>query len=205
METRDSNKVSDASSHTNYRYLHTPEMLSRMRNLQHEKRLAEKKVDRLSSKVAELIERDGIILDEKLSSDLLQTVNEERENRVQMLQKGSFNEIFWNQQMAASKKSTRGMKWHPLMIRWCLYIQHLSSKTYETLRKSGLLLLPSQRTLRDYSHCIKSEAGFSSDVDRMLAKAANVESATEPQRMVCLLILFFKLYSLMIYADCPHA
>ena len=51
-----------------------------------------------------------------------------------------------------------------------------SSKTHKILRKSGILLLPSQHKFRDYSHCINSEAGFSSDVDRMLAKAANVRT-----------------------------
>ena len=36
---------------------------------------------------------------------------------------------------------------HPLIIKWCLYMQHRSSGAYETLRSSGLLKLPSQRTL----------------------------------------------------------
>ena len=36
------------------------------------------------------------------------------------------------------------------LVRWCLYLRHLSSGGYELLRSSGILTLPSQRTLRDY-------------------------------------------------------
>lgn len=35
----------------------------------------------------------------------------------------SFQRIFWEQQLEASKqKDSRTMRWHPLMIRWCLYL-----------------------------------------------------------------------------------
>lgn len=71
------------------------------------------------------------------------------------------------------------MRWHPLMIRWCLYLCHQSSKAYETLRQSGCLHLPSQCTLRDYSHCVKAGAGFSTEVDCHLMKAVNMESCPD--------------------------
>ena len=61
-----------------------------------------------------------------------------------------------------------GIRWHPLIIKWCLYLRHQSSKSYETLREPGILALPSQRTLRDYSHAVNTGAGFSSEVDHQL-------------------------------------
>ena len=57
------------------------------------------------------------------------------------------------------------MKWHPLMIKWCIYLRYKSSGAYEMLRESGCIKLPSQRTLRDYTHVFKSVSGFSVDVD----------------------------------------
>ena len=202
---RSSEKVSSSSSHTNYRYLKSPEKLQRLAALQHDKRLAQKKVARLSDKLATAIVENGVDLDEQVSSDLMQIAIEDKENGSQSLQDGSFCQIFWKEQKkAAAKKTARGMSWHPMMIRWCLYIRHLSSKTYETLRNSGCLHLPSQRTLRDYSHCVKSEAGFSPDVDRMLAAAANVKSATEPEKMVFLLTMHNLFYSFDI-AGCLAA
>lgn len=73
----------------------------------------------------------------------------------------------------------KGIRWHPLMIRWCLFLRHQSSKAYETLRQSGCVHLPSQRTLRDYSHCVRAGAGFSDDVDQQLLKSIKSSSSTD--------------------------
>ena len=65
---------------------------------------------------------------------------------------------------------------------------HRSSGVYEALRDSGCIKLPSQRTLRDYTHYIKACTGFSSEVDQMLIKAAKVESCPEREKCVILLL-----------------
>ena len=80
------------------------------------------------------------------------------------------------------------MRWHPLMIRWCLYLQHLSNKAYDTLRASGCVHLPSQRTLRDYSHCYESGTGFSDTVDEQILRAAKLSTSPDFHRLVLLLI-----------------
>lgn len=80
------------------------------------------------------------------------------------------------------------MRWHPLMIKWCLYIRHQSQKAYEVIRDSGVICLPSQRTLRDYSNCVEAKAGFSRDVDDQLMKAANMGSCPKWHKLVILLL-----------------
>jgi len=48
-----------------------------------------------------------------------------------MYPEGSFQQIFLNQQTkAASLKSSFSMRWHPLYIKWSLYLKHLSSKPF---------------------------------------------------------------------------
>jgi len=54
------------------------------------------------------------------------------------------------------------------MIKWCLYLHHLSNKSYKTIRKSGVINLPSSRTLRDYKHVSPTKVGFSIEADRQL-------------------------------------
>ena len=66
------------------------------------------------------------------------------------------------------------MRWHPLYIKWSLYLKHLSSKAYETLRKSGCISLPSKRTLQDYTQCISTSIGFSAEIDNCLFNAADI-------------------------------
>ena len=101
-------------------------------------------------------------------------------------------ELFWKQQHEAATKDPRGMRWHPLMIRFCLYIQYQSSGAYETLRQSGILKLPSQRTLRDYTHHIEASAGFSPEADSMLMKAAQVDTC--PERNKCILLILDEMH-----------
>ena len=88
---------------------------------------------------------------------------------VQKEQSNPFMKIFWNQQLkAASLESTRQMRWHPAIIRWCLYLHHRSSGCYKSLRNSGLFYLPSERTLQDYRHFSSSTTGFSKSLDEQL-------------------------------------
>ena len=63
-----------------------------------------------------------------------------------------------------------------------------SSGAYEALRSSGCIRLPSQRTLRDYTHYVKASVGFSSDVDQMLIQASKVESCPERDKYVNILM-----------------
>ena len=79
------------------------------------------------------------------------------------------------------------MKWHPFMIRWCLYLRHHSNKVYEVLQDAGLFL-PSQRTLHDYTYCIKPATGFSSSVDQQLLLASKVLTYPEWKKYVVVII-----------------
>ena len=47
-----------------------------------------------------------------------------------------------------------------MIIRFCLSLAAKSSSCYEELRNSSILVLPSQRTLRDYKNFIRPKTGF---------------------------------------------
>lgn len=67
-----------------------------------------------------------------------------------------------------------------------------SSGAYEALRSSGCLRLPSQRTLRDYTHYVQAQTGFSDAVDKMLMDAAKVKSC--PEREKCTLLILDEMH-----------
>ena len=118
---------------------------------------------------------------------------------------GSFQQVFWQQQKdAASKTDKRGIRWHPLFIKWCLYLDHLSCKAYDALRNCGSLYLPSKRTLQDYSHCIKAGAGFSCEVDEQLLQAAKPTSCEEWQTYVVLLLDEMHIIRITSSYQCVH-
>ena len=80
------------------------------------------------------------------------------------------------------------MQWHPIVVKWCLYLRHQSSSAYESLQQSGCLLLPSQRTLRDYTHYTSTTIGFSDEVNQQLMEVADISSLKEFQKCVVIIL-----------------
>ena len=180
----------DQSSHINYRYLTTPEKVERIRSLKRGNRALSSRIKRLQAKVEAEVQYHGVTLDTNTSSDLLKIVSEEDCSIPSKYGKNSFQHIFWKTQkdyLAREGHQKKGIRWHPLMIKWCLYLRHQSSKSYETLRESGIAL-PSQRTLRDYSNAVKAGSGFSVEVDKQLISAAKLSTSPNYHRLIVLLI-----------------
>ena len=58
-----------AHSHTNHQYLSLPQKVARIKELQHNNRVSQKRIDRLSKRI-ELIARSGACLDDDMNGDL---------------------------------------------------------------------------------------------------------------------------------------
>lgn len=71
------------------------------------------------------------------------------------------------QELFASKVDNCGMRWHPMIIKWCLFLRQKSQAAYAAMKESCFINLPSSRTLYDYSHFLKSELGFQRDVFKL--------------------------------------
>lgn len=159
----------DARSHTNFRYLSTPEKTQRLKELQKKRKVCVKTTKRLQDRIAKLIVSNDITVDEGLNSDLTTIMEENTENINKNFPEGSFHRLFWEQQQEALQaKDSRAIRWHPMMIRWCLHLKLLSSAAYDAVRSSGLLVLPSSRTLRDYTHITKHAIGIPAATTKQL-------------------------------------
>ena len=51
------------------------------------------------------------------------------------------------------------MRWHPLVIRFALSLKYASTAAFQQVTKLGFLALPSERTLRDYTHWCTIKTG----------------------------------------------
>ena len=177
------------SSHTNFSQLSTPEKIDRLHNLHRANRQLKQRLERVNQRIRQVIEQDGIELDEATHSDFKTIMEESHEKATSTFPDGSFQKLFWEQQqLASSVKDSRSMRWHPLIIKWCIYLRHLSSGAYEALRSSGCVKLPSQRTLRDYTHHVRALPGFSDDVDKQLIEAAQLQTCKEFQKYAVLVM-----------------
>lgn len=181
----DSEKNSRVTSHTNYRYLNTPERRSRMRQLKSDLDQSKRQIETLKSKIQRLQKEHGIDIDKPLENDLERIMEESTSKVYKSHPPGSFLRLFWDSQLEALKtKDRRQLRWHPMIIKWCLNLKLMSSRTYSALRST--LVLPSERTLRDYTHCFESKAGFDDELDKQLMKEAQVDTIQDFQKYVCL-------------------
>ena len=74
----------------------------------------------------------------RVQESLINTVEEKGMKKLRNFPNDSFRQLFWKQQLeAAIKNNPKQMKWHPLMIRWCLSIRFKSSSPYEALIPLG--------------------------------------------------------------------
>ena len=173
MSDKENRDSSDPSSHANYRFLSSEQKDERLQKLHQQVRLKSKALKSLKEKISKMCATEGIQLDPSISGDFLSLMKKFSATAISSCSDDSFKALFWQQQLkAASVKKAAGMRWHPLMIKWCIYLQYKSSSAYEALRSSGVIKLPSGRTLRDYKHFAPSVVGFSDEYDKQLLDLA---------------------------------
>ena len=155
--------------------LSTPQELAKLAALADEKNASSRKVKQLEDRIAKLTAVNGIDVGEEFDADLKSITDTESENICSAFAEGSFQYLFWKQQMEArSATGPQQRRWHPLLIKWCLNLEMISSAAYNNLRTSGMFILPSERTLRDYSNVVKSGEGYQMGVLRQLHDEARM-------------------------------
>ncbi len=72
------------------------------------------------------------------------------------------------------------MRWHPFSIRFALNLKYLSTSAYKVMRQSGIINLPSERTLCDYTHWYTPHSGiqieFIEEFQRMMHAAPCIQN-----------------------------
>ena len=102
-----------------------------------------------------------------------------------------FMKLFWEEQQKYIKSSSHSsVRYHPMVIKFCLSLAAKSPSAYSELRydgksETGVLVLPSLRTLRDYKNYIRPQRGFNPAVVSELQKKTELFSS--PERFVTIL------------------
>lgn len=123
-----------------------------------------------------LLQEQGVHLQPGLHNDFHSLMNDLTGKIRQSYPDDSFRHLFWEQQLQALQvNDCRQVRWHPSLIKWCVHLKFKSSSAYNALRRLGVLTLPSDRTLRDYTHWVTSRIGFQSGVNELLIEEADVK------------------------------
>ena len=158
------------SKNAHHRFMNTPQK-KKIEKLQVQTSFLEREVAILK----EQISAAAMPVDAELNSKLTRTMEENSDAMLAQFPIGSFKRLFWEQQMQAARISdSRQTRWHQVMIKWCLNLKLLSSSSYHALRTTGFVHLPSERTLRDYTHYVKGRSGFQHDIDEDLKREADL-------------------------------
>ena len=145
----------------------------------------EQKLEEMKSE----IHKSSVEVDNKLSQDIT-TILGNTDNIT------PFMKLFWEQQKKLLTRSSTGVRYHPMIIRYCLSLATKSPACYEELRKSNILVLPSQRTLKDYRNSIRPKTGFH-EVLGELKKLT--DSYFDVQRYIVLLFDEMKIMSNLVF------
>ena len=197
---KETTSPSRISKFTNNRYLDTPQKIGKLKSLQEKSNAADRVLKKLKEVIRSSTENSGIVVDNNLHSDLLNIMQSNDKSIEDTFPAGTFRNLFWKEQLkCAMVKDARQMRWHPTMIKWCLNLKLLSSAAYHSLRSSGFLKLPSERTLRDYTHYFKSKPGFQVEVEQMLMKEVGIDKIPEYQKYVVILFDEMKVKENIVY------
>lgn len=187
--------IASTSSHTNERYLSTPQQRAKVTNLKTRMRANEKKVSYMADKIKESAKKKEIEVDDSLNEALKKMMEEFDEDICRKYSEGTFHHLFWRQQFQNTARHPKQRRWHPMLIRWCLRMKMISSSAYEALR--GILTLPCGRSLQDYTHFIKAGVGVQPEVTNQLVKEASVEQ--EYQKYVAVVFDEMKVKEGLVY------
>lgn len=135
------------------------------------------------------IEKSSVEIDHELSKDMTDILGQAEIT--------PFMSLFWQQQKKLHDSTSTGVRYHPMIIRYCLSLAAKSPSCYEEIRKSGILVLPSQRTLRDYRNFIRPKRGFHENVIEELK--ALTDKYFDVQRYVVLLFDEMKIMSNLVF------
>ena len=102
---------------------------------------------------------EEVDVDEEVHNSLKTIVQTTQEAQVP-----AFVKTFWQQQVTNISRNPNGKRWSPEMIRLALLVHSQSPQAYRTLRSTGLLQLPGETTLRDYSNASSPSQGFQPEV-----------------------------------------
>ena len=142
-------------------------------------------------KIKEMLQMSNLQVDKTLNNDFINILNANQKNVT------PFMKLFWEQQQKLFRSDDRGARYHPMIIRYCLSLYAKSASCYEEIRNSGILKLPSSRTLRDYKNVIKPAVGFQEGIIEDLKKFTSKYSGV--QRYITIMFDKMKIKSSLVF------
>ena len=148
-------------------------------------------------KMKEAIASSSVPIDKEFSDDFVSIIKGTDPKKIP-----PFMKLFWEEQQKYLQSSKSGIRYHPMVIKFCLLLASKSPAAYEALRfneksQSGVLVLPSQRTLRSYKNYIRPKQGFNKEIIEELSE--KIKEFSDIERFVVLLLDEMKIQENLVW------
>ena len=112
----------------------------------------------------EEISKASLPVSADLSNDFKSIILETDQRKI-----SNFMRLFWDEQQKYLQSSPNNVKYHPMIIRYCLLLASKSAAAYDDIRYNektgtGFVILPSRRRLCNYKNYIRPQRGFNKDI-----------------------------------------
>ena len=182
------------SINVNDRYKSKEELVQKVKKLEKDNKKNVGRIIRLQASIKKVVKKDGVVVDSE-SNDVVQEIIQTQECPFDI---ESPQYLLWEQQkLQSGLKDSRTMKWHPLILRWCLSIYIKSPTAYKHIRSSSFLHLPCKNTLLKYINFTDPGCGFNLDILNRLVKI--VENYNELEKNVCVVFDEMKIKSGLVF------
>lgn len=184
LKRKESNLLTPAKLHAPIKNTAPERIKLTLQNIRSENKALKSDMEQIKQ---ELASKSVDIKDESLHNDFV-SIMSNADNSSKM---PPFMKFFWDEQKKYQSATKTGVRYHPMIIRYCLALAAKSSSAYDDIRfdennGTGFLMLPSRRRLRDYKNYIRPTQGFNKDVINELLK--NIEQFSEEEKYVVLLL-----------------
>lgn len=151
---------------------------------------------RVKTKLRSQLHKNGKILSDEDNIFFSAILEKQKET----LPKNSFKKLFLEQQLAALRSKTKRLRrWDPKVLQFCIHLYRKSPAAYKSLSSSGILELPSKRTLYSHSSHIGLKSGFNNDSFQMAKRMLDAACLQDHQRYVSLILDEMKIKEDIIY------
>ena len=164
-----------------------------IQNYRFENKSLKSEIEKLNKEIS----RSAVAVSEDLSTDFVSIMSKADQSHI-----SPFMKFFWEEQQKYILSSKYAVRYHPMIIRYCLALASKSPGTYDDIRcdeksGTGILVLPSRRRLRDYKNYIHPQRGFNKDIIHELKE--KVKDFQEIERFVVLLFDEMKIQQNLVW------
>ncbi|XP_071855159.1 uncharacterized protein [Apostichopus japonicus] len=178
--------------------LSKPELINKVSHLQTEIQLSRNRQERLKSTIRDLVEKESVTID---SEELLKVIKCNEKELESILPANTHCALLWEQQKKAlQSKSSKGMRWHPAIIKWAIALHSKSSSAYDILRDSGFLILPHPSTLHMYTHFTPPSSGLNVGLLQRFFDSLKLSSLEPHQKLVNLIFDEMKIKAGLVFS-----